>query len=117
MSTHHPRPRTQPHTAARTTGARLARLAAALTAITCGLLASTGSISAAFARVIPPPGGPYGTTGMAPGPGTAAVVTVGGMPGWQITLIALGAALVAAAATLLLARALAAHRSASATSI
>jgi hypothetical protein len=34
------------------------------------------------------------------------------MAGWQITLIALGAALVAAAATLLLDRALAAHRAA-----
>ncbi len=33
-----------------------------------------------------------------------------GMPGWQITLIALGAALAAAAVTIVLARAWAAHR-------
>jgi hypothetical protein len=63
--------------------------------------------------MIPPPGGSYGTTGIAPVPGTARLVTVGSMPGWQITLIALAAALVAAAATLLLDRALAARRAAS----
>ena len=43
-------------------------------------------------------------------------IVAGGMPGWQITLIALGAALVAVAATLLLARIVAAHRAAPATS-
>ncbi len=41
-----------------------------------------------------PPGGPA----QAPAAGT---VTAGGMPGWQITLIALGAALVAATAAVL----------------
>jgi hypothetical protein len=39
----------------------------------------------------------------------------GGMPGWQITLIAIGAALLAAAATLLLDRAWKARRHATAT--
>jgi hypothetical protein len=39
----------------------------------------------------------------------------GGMPGWQITLIAIGAALLAAAATLLLYRAWIARRHATAT--
>jgi len=39
----------------------------------------------------------------------------GGMPGWQITLIAIGAALLAAAATLLLDRAWIARRHATAT--
>jgi hypothetical protein len=38
------------------------------------------------------------------------VVTTGGMPGWEITLIALGAALLAAAAAVLLDRARAARR-------
>ncbi len=37
------------------------------------------------------------------------IIAAGGMPGWQITLIALGAALVAAAAAVLLDRARAAH--------
>jgi hypothetical protein len=38
------------------------------------------------------------------------VITTGGMPGWQITLIALGAALVAAAAAVILDRTLARRR-------
>jgi hypothetical protein len=41
------------------------------------------------------------------------VVTVGGMAGWQIALIALGAALVAATVAILLDRARAARRAAS----
>ena len=44
----------------------------------------------------------------------SAVVPVRGMPGWQITLIALGAALVAATAAILLDRARTARRAASA---
>jgi hypothetical protein len=39
-------------------------------------------------------------------------VVVGGMPGWQIALIAIGAALVAAAAAVLAYRALATRRQA-----
>jgi hypothetical protein len=42
------------------------------------------------------------------------VVTAGGMPGWQITLIALGATVVAATAAVRLDRARAALRAASA---
>ena len=62
----------------------------------------------------PPLGGSYGTTGIAPVPATVGVVTASGMAGWQITLIALGAALLAAAATLVLDRTWAARRAASA---
>jgi hypothetical protein len=43
------------------------------------------------------------------------VITGGGMAGWQITLIALGAALVAATAAVLVDRGRAARRAASAT--
>jgi hypothetical protein len=43
------------------------------------------------------------------------VITAGGMAGWQITLIALGAALAAAAAAVLLDRKLAGRRGATAT--
>jgi hypothetical protein len=47
----------------------------------------------AFAQNVPPPGrGDVPPTGPPP----AHVLTVGGMPGWQITLIAAGAALLAA---------------------
>ena len=45
----------------------------------------------------------------------SSVVPAGGMPGWQITLIALGAALVTATAAVVLDRTWAGHRSASAT--
>jgi len=43
------------------------------------------------------------------------VITVGGMPGWQITLIAVVAALLAAAAAVFLDRARAGRRAGSAT--
>ena len=94
-------------TAARQAAARLRRLAAALAAVTCALLASAAVMPAAWAVNEIPPGGPA----QAPAVGT---VTAGGMPGWQITLIALGAALVAATVAVLLDRARAARRAASA---
>jgi hypothetical protein len=118
MFAHPSRQGPAPRTAARRAGARLRRLAGLLAAVTCGLLASAAVVPAAFARdiPIPGPGGPYGPVPAAPVPaGTLRVVTAGGMAGWQITLIAVGAALVAAAAALLIHRALAAHRSAPAT--
>jgi hypothetical protein len=70
------------------------------------LLASLGVIVVAFTSaaqasttVIPRPGGPGGLSDTAGGSGTAGVVVVrtvvGGMPGWQIALIAIIAALVA----------------------
>ena len=106
-----PRRGAHPRTAARRAGARLRRLAGVLAAATCGLLASAAIVPAAFARVVPDPGGQYGTAPVAPVPATTVrVVTAGGMAGWQITLIALGAALVAAAAAVLFDRALAARR-------
>jgi hypothetical protein len=107
-----PRRETHPRTAARRAGARLRRLAGVLAAVTCGLLASAATVLAAFARVVPP-GGQYGTTHVAPVPATTVrVITTGGMAGWQITSIALGAALFAAAAAVLLYRALTARKAA-----
>jgi hypothetical protein len=50
----------------------------------------------------------------APDQAPSGVVTAGGMPGWQITVIALGAALVAATAAVLLDRARAARQAGSA---
>ncbi|MGO9784874.1 MAG: hypothetical protein ACLPQY_34740 [Streptosporangiaceae bacterium] len=113
MLAHLPRQGTHPPAAARQAGARLRRLAAVLAAVTCGLLASAAIVPAAFAMtVVPGPGG-SGTT-PAPVPATTIrVVGAGGMAGWQISLIALGAALLAAAAAVLLDRALAARRGAS----
>jgi hypothetical protein len=103
--------------AARTAAARLRRLAVALAAAACGLLASALILPAASARtmLIPGPGGADGPTpGQVP-PSVSAVS--GGMAGWQIALIAVGAALVGAAAAVVLDRARAARRSASATSV
>ena len=72
-------------------------------------------VPAAFAMPVPGPG--YsGTTAVTPPPAaTVHIVSSGGMAGWQITLIALGAALLSAAAAVLLYRALDARRAASAT--
>ena len=104
MSAYPSRRRTHPHTAA-----RLRRIIAALAAVTCGLLAWAGAVPAASAAIIPVPGdGPYGPV---PAPAVR-VITAGGMPGWQITLIAVAAALVAAAAAVFLDRARASRRSA-----
>jgi hypothetical protein len=94
---------------------RLHRIAAALAAVTAGLLAWATAVPAASAapNLIPDPGG-------APAPATppaapVQVITAGGMPGWQITLIAVAAALVAATAAVFLDRARASSRSASTT--
>jgi hypothetical protein len=107
---------THPQTATRRAGTRVRWLAAVLAAVT-GLLASAAAVPAAFAMPVPvpDPGGQYATTGPAPAPAaTVRVIAGGGMPGWQITLIALGAALLAGAVAVLLDRALATRRAASA---
>ena len=106
MSAHLPRRGPHPRTAAGLTAARLRRLAVALAAVACTLLASTAIMPAAWAAVNYIPND---SPDQAP---TGAVVTAGGMPGWQITLIALGSALVAAIAAVLLDRARTARRAA-----
>jgi hypothetical protein len=71
------------------------------------VLAWTAAVPAASAAIIPVPGdGPYGPAA-AP---AVRVITAGGMPGWQITLIALAAALAAATAAISLDRARASRR-------
>ena len=99
------------HTAARLAAARLGRLAVALAALTCAGLVLAASASAAPVVFPIPPGGPA-----LPAPAVR-VVTVGGMAGWHITLIAVGAALVAAIAAVVLDRARAARTTASATAV
>jgi len=107
-------PRTGSHlrAAARQAAARPRGLAAALAAVTCALLASVLVPAASAHELMPDP--PTGAPAPVPAP-AAPVVTVGGMPGWQITLIAVGAALVTAIAAVFLDRMLAARRSASST--
>jgi hypothetical protein len=104
-------PETRSYTAGSQAGARLSRLAAVLAAITGSLLASIAVVPAAFARPMPPPGGSYGPAGPVPAT-TIHVIAAGGMAGWQITVIALAAALVAATAAVLADRARAARRTA-----
>ena len=96
------------------------RLASVLAGLAGVLLASAAAVPAAFAGtdLIPDPGGyvgdpSIGTPPGAPVPATAVhVVNTGGMPGWQITLIAIGAALLAATVAVLLDRARATRRDA-----
>jgi hypothetical protein len=85
---------------------RIHRCLGAAAALGGALLTLAVAAPAALAT-IPDPGG-------GPGPGTqpeSITVVTGGMPGWQITLIAVGAALVAAVVAVLLNRALTARRS------
>lgn len=93
-------------------GARLGRLTAVLAALAGAMLASAAVIPAASAGiVVPGPGGQYGPAGVTPAPGTGVpVITADGMAGWQVALIAVGAAVVAAAAAVRLDRALTAGR-------
>jgi hypothetical protein len=109
MSAHLPHREPHPRAAAAHAAARLRRLAAALAAVTCTLLASAAIMPAAWAAVNYIPND---SPDQAP---ASAVVPAGGMPGWQITLVALGAAVFAATAAVLLDRARAARRPASAT--
>jgi hypothetical protein len=81
-------------------------LTAALAGSACLLLASAAFAVPSFARV-PASGLPAVAP---PGPVTSTVAVAGGMPGWQIALIAVGAALLAAGAAVFLDRARAARR-------
>ena len=96
----------------RNTAARLRRLIVALAVVTCGVLGWAGAVPAASASIIPVPRGrPLRAR---PGP-PVRVITAGGMPGWQITLITVAAALAAAATAVVLDRARARRRTASPT--
>ena len=114
MVTQLPHRDTHSRAAARAVGLHFGRLAAVLGAVTVALVSFAGAVPAAFASTIPHPlpGGAYG-----PVPVGAATVThliMTGTPGWQIALIAVGAALVAAAAAVTLDRTLGRRRPVSA---
>jgi hypothetical protein len=103
---------THPHAAALKAGTRLRALAAALAAVTIGLLAYAATVPAASAAEVrvpqPVSGFELGRFGPVFPAATSAATT--GMPGWQITPSALGAALAAAAVAIVPARARAARR-------
>jgi hypothetical protein len=86
------------------------RSAVALAGLAGALLAAGTAAQGASAYILPPSGGEGGTV-PAPRPPVHVIVS-GGMPGWQTTLIAVGAALAAAVIAVMLDRAWAARREA-----
>ena len=85
---------------------RIRRCLTALAGLGCTLLLGAATAPAALATPAPPdPNPPW----VVPPPAVHTVVT-GGMPGWQIALIAVGAALAAAVTAVLWDRARAARR-------
>jgi hypothetical protein len=89
----------------------IGRLACILTGLAAALVAAVALAPAAFAatRPYPPPGPPAEIVRFGPAARTFNGVT-GDMTGWQMALIAVGAAIVGAAVALLLDRARAARR-------
>ena len=96
-------------------------ITAALTMLAGALIAFTAAAPAPLADHVPPPGGagpvsglsrtvPWPKTPAPPAPPSVHTVVAGGMPGWQIILIAAGAALAAAVVAVLLDRANAARK-------
>jgi len=100
------------------TTTRLRRITAALAVMAAGLLVPAAAVPAAFAavKVIPDPGGgPYRPAPSTSPAASAHVIAASGMPGWQVTLIVLAAALIAATAAVFLDRARSSRRAASTT--
>ena len=85
---------------------RIQRCLGVLATLGGALLALAAAAPAALASLPPPDPGPAGAV---PAPVVGTVVA-GGMPGWQIALIAAGAALFAAVAAVMADRARAARR-------
>jgi hypothetical protein len=81
---------------------RIRRIITALATLAGALLAFTAAAPAALAIRVPPPGG---TAGPVQAPPQVHTIVAGGMPGWQIALIAAAAALAAAAVAILVDRA------------
>jgi hypothetical protein len=92
------------------------RITAALVTLAGALAAVTAAAPAALAVRVPPRGGagpasglartvPWPKTPVPPGQSPVHTVVAGGMPGWQIVLIAAGAALAAATVAVLVDRA------------
>jgi hypothetical protein len=82
------------------------RVAAVLVGLAAAVLAATP----AFATLEPDPGSGYVAPTSVPAQIQYRTIVAGGMPGWQIALIAVGAALLAAVAAVLADRARAARR-------
>jgi hypothetical protein len=83
-------------------------------AVMAGLAAAVLGATPAFARLVPDPGAGYVAPSTVPAQVQVRTVVAGGMPSWQIALIAVGTALLAAALAVLADRALAGRRRAAA---
>ena len=77
------------------------RIAAVLVGLAAAVLAATP----AFAKLVPDPGAGYVAPASVPAQIQYRTLVAGGMPGWQIALIAVGAALLAATVAVLADRA------------
>jgi hypothetical protein len=86
---------------------RFRRIAAVLGACAASVLVTLAGATTAFAYDVPAPGGPAGPAQLPPQVHT---IVAGGMSGWQIALIAIGAAIFAAALAVTLDRVRTAHR-------
>ncbi len=82
------------------------RIAAVLGGLAASVLVTLTGATAAFAYPVPPQGGTAGPVQ----PPTVHTIVTGGMLGWQIALIAIGAAILAAALAVTLDRAHTTHR-------
>jgi hypothetical protein len=100
---------------------RIRHLAATLAGLAAALLAFAAAAPAALASLPPLPPGSNKHPPLPPGhihqpvnlpavPAPARTIVIGGMPGWQIALIAAAAALAAAAVAILVDRAWAARK-------
>ena len=90
---------------------RFRRFAALLAGLGVALV-TLAAAPAAFAMRLPPSGGPGVSPALPQVTTVTRLVVVGGMPGWQIALIAVGAALLAATVAVLLDRARGSRRTA-----
>jgi hypothetical protein len=91
---------------------RIRRTVALLAGLAGATLACITAAPAAFASTSPGPAGSAGVTPVLPDPARFHAALAGGMPGWQITVIAVGAAVLGAALAVLVDRARAARRQA-----
>jgi hypothetical protein len=81
-----------------------------IAAVLAGLAAAVLAATPAFAKLVPDPGAGYVAPASVPAQIQYRTIVAGGMPGWQIALIAVGAALLAATVAVLADRARAARR-------
>ena len=89
---------------------RIPHLVRFLAAFVCAMLGLVVSTPAAFAMVVPAPGGSSSVAPTGPSSTFAHTVVASGMPGWQITVIVAVVAVLAATIAIAVDRARAARR-------